>query len=153
MDTIWQEPESESSPGDAAEGAADARGRSGRRRQRLPATPDELVELRAVGAVGEICARFFDVEGRPCNTTLDRRMVALDLRQLREVPLVVGVAYGRQKDAAILGAVRGGYVKSLVTDDATATAVLALARSSRDVAMPSPVVPIDGDRRPPGEAI
>ena len=39
---------------------------------------------------------------------------------------------GRQKAAAILGAVRGGYVKSLVTDDVTAMAVLALARSLAD---------------------
>jgi len=102
------------------------------RRQLLPLTEDEVAELRNVGAVGEICTRFFDVDGRPCVTSLDRRMVALNLTQLRAVPLVIGVAAGRQKAAAILGAVRGGYVKSLVTDDVTAMAVLALARSLAD---------------------
>lgn len=66
-------------------------------------------------------------------------MVALDLAQLRAVPLVVGVACGRQKAAAILGAVRGGYVKSLVTDDATALAVLALARPANGEAAGQPV--------------
>jgi hypothetical protein len=55
-------------------------------------------------------------------------MIAIDLGQLRAVPLVIGVACGKQKAAAILGAARGGYVKSLVTDDVTATEVLALAR-------------------------
>lgn len=122
------------SPGAAVppDGAAspDGRGGPGPRRRLLPVTDEEMAELRTVGAVGEICTRFFDVDGRPCVTSLDRRMVALDLDQLRAVPLVVGVAHGRQKAAAILGAVRGGYLKSLVTDDVTATAVLALARSS-----------------------
>jgi DNA-binding transcriptional regulator LsrR (DeoR family) len=99
-----------------------------RGRPRLsPITEDESIELRNVGAVGEICARFFDVEGRPCVTSLDRRMVALDLSQLRAVPLAVGVASGVKKARAILGAVRGGYVKSLITDDVTAMEVLALA--------------------------
>lgn len=110
------------------DGAAMAR--PGHRRQILPVTDDEAAELQRVGAVGEICARFFDSSGQPCDTTLDRRMVALDLHQLRDVPLVVGVACGREKAAAILGAVRGGYVKSLVTDDVTATEILTLARSS-----------------------
>ena len=109
------------SPSDALPGRS-------HRRQLLPVSDDEVTELRDVGAVGEICTRFFDVAGRPCITALDRRLVALDLHQLRAVPLVVGVASGKSKAAAILGAVRGGYVNSLVTDDVTATEVLGLAR-------------------------
>ncbi|MCC7370230.1 MAG: hypothetical protein IT306_17530 [Chloroflexi bacterium] len=99
-------------------------------RPELPVTSDEFAELRRAGAVGEICARFFDIDGRPCVTSLDRRMVALDLPRLRDVPLVIGVARGRQKARAILGAVRGGYVKTLVTDEVTALEVLTLARPS-----------------------
>src|SRR5205823_5527569 len=95
----------------------------------LPVTEDEVAELRNAGAVGEICARFFDIDGQACVTSLDRRTVGLDLSQLRAVPLVIGVACGKHKANAILGAVRGGYVKSLVTDDVTATEVLALAPS------------------------
>jgi DNA-binding transcriptional regulator LsrR (DeoR family) len=98
------------------------------RRQVLPVTDEDVAELRQVGAVGEICTRFFDVRGEPCVTSLDRRMVAVDLREFRTVPLVIGVACGRHKAPAILGAVRGSYVKSLVTDQATATELLALAR-------------------------
>ena len=87
----------------------------------------ELSELHAAGAVGEICARFYDINGGPCATSLDRRMVAPDLEQLRSIPLIIGVACGHEKAAAILGAVRGGYVKTLVTDDVTAVAILSLA--------------------------
>jgi DNA-binding transcriptional regulator LsrR (DeoR family) len=57
-------------------------------------------------------------------------MVALELGHVRAVPLVIGVASGKHKAAAILGAVRGGYVKVLVTDDVTAKEVLAQARSA-----------------------
>jgi deoxyribonucleoside regulator len=110
------------------------------RRQVLPVTDDDLTELRQAGAVGEICTRFFDASGQPCITSLDRRMVAIDLTEFRAVPLVVGVASGKQKAPAILGAVRGGYVKSLVTDDATAKELLRLAQTSRaksDVDIPA----------------
>lgn len=92
-----------------------------------PVTEAEVTELRRAGAVGEISARFFDIDGWQCVTSLDRRMVALDLHQLKTIPSVIGVACGSRKAAAILGAVRGGYVKSLITDDITAAEVLALA--------------------------
>lgn len=95
----------------------------------LAFTEGEVMELRMHGAVGEICTRFFDIHGKPCSTSLDQRLVALDLNQMRSVPLVIGVAYGKSKAAAILGALRGGYLKTLVTDDGTAAEVLALARS------------------------
>lgn len=108
----------------------DAAGGPARRRQVLPVTDDEVAEVQRAGAVGEICSKFFDASGEPCVTSLDRRMVALDLQQLRAVPLVVGVAYGEQKAAAILAAARGGYVKSLVTDEVTAATVLGLAGRS-----------------------
>jgi DNA-binding transcriptional regulator LsrR (DeoR family) len=130
LDTVSRPPGATAASDEASADAPRARPRQRCRRRLLPVTDDEATELQNVGAVGEICARFFDRAGSPCVTSLDRRMVALDLGQLRAVPLVIGVACGRQKAAAILGAVRGGYVKTLVTDDSTATAVLALARSA-----------------------
>jgi DNA-binding transcriptional regulator LsrR (DeoR family) len=130
IETIASPTEAPSSPVESGHGASEGRPWQRQRRQVVPVSEDEVAELRSVGAVGEICTRFFDVRGEPCRTALDRRMVGLDLDQLRAVPLVIGVACGRPKAAAILGAVRGGYVKSLVTDEVTATAVLALARST-----------------------
>jgi DNA-binding transcriptional regulator LsrR (DeoR family) len=102
------------------------------RRQVWRVTDAELGEFRVAGAVGEICTRFFDAAGEPCTTSLDRRMLAIDLREFRKVALVVGVASGPYKARAILGAVRGGYIKSLVTDDATAREMLKLASARAD---------------------
>src|SRR5205814_1103639 len=59
------------SPGGAAVGSPDAGPSQRCHRRRLPVTEDEVTELRDVGAVGEICARFFDSEGQPCRTSLD----------------------------------------------------------------------------------
>lgn len=95
-------------------------------------TEPELAELRALGAVGEICMRFFNSEGKPCTTSLEKRLVGIDLRQVRSIPLVIGVASGSHKAAAILGALCGGYVKALVTDDVTAEEVLSRARTVVD---------------------
>lgn len=81
--------------------------------------------LRQAGAVGDVCGRHFDAEGRPCDVELNRRVVGLPLDALHRIPLVIGVASGRLKADAILGALRGRHVDVLVTDAATAADVLA----------------------------
>ncbi|MBP1693924.1 MAG: hypothetical protein H6Q37_1807 [Chloroflexi bacterium] len=80
----------------------------------------ELELLRSRGAVGDILLRFFDVKGRLVKTTLDARVVSMPLERLKQVDRSIGVAGGKRKHAAILGAVRGGWVNILVTDRGTA---------------------------------
>lgn len=84
----------------------------------------ELAEFRVAGAVGDICARSFDARGRPCRLSFDRRIVGLDLATIRRIPLVIGVATGGRKAAAIRGALEGKLVNALITDEAAALAVL-----------------------------
>lgn len=80
--------------------------------------------LQASGAVGDICMRFFDAAGRPVETL--SYLFSIELEQLRSVPRVVAAACGASKGAAILGAVRGGYIDVLVTDAMAAREVLRL---------------------------
>ena len=56
------------------------------------------------------------------------RTIAFDARQLARVPLTIVVAEGPTKFGPILGALRAGIVKVLVTDAGTADAVLTLDR-------------------------
>jgi deoxyribonucleoside regulator len=128
------ESESEAAQRIAVQGSRNGTTRSSNvtRHQVVPVTDEDVAEIRQAGGVGEICTRFFDASGQPCITALDRRMVAIDLAEFRAVPLVIGVASGKQKARAILGAVRGGYIKSLVTDNATAQELLSLARAAAD---------------------
>lgn len=86
--------------------------------------PEEVAELRSQGAVGDIALRFFDAGGRPVRSDLDERVIGIGLDQLKQIPRVVGVAGGPGKEDAIRGAVLGGYINVLVTDQVTAASLL-----------------------------
>jgi deoxyribonucleoside regulator len=94
--------------------------------------PHELRELERSGAVGDVCGRCFDARGEACRLSFDDRVIGLDLEQLRRIPLVVGVAVGAHKGAALAAALRGRLLDVLVTDRAAAEAVLdeSLVRSA-----------------------
>jgi DNA-binding transcriptional regulator LsrR (DeoR family) len=86
---------------------------------------EELEMLRAHGAVGDICLRFFDRQGKPVVTPLNGRVIGMELAQLRRASRVVGVAGGRRKTAAIRGALAGGLISVLITDRNTARRLVA----------------------------
>ena len=90
---------------------------------------DSLAQFEVAGAVGDICGRFYDINGRPIEGS--GGVLGIDLEQLRKLDNVVGIAGGADKAAAILGALRGGYLKTLITDTVTAGLVLEQHRTSR----------------------
>jgi DNA-binding transcriptional regulator LsrR (DeoR family) len=85
---------------------------------------EELDGLRNQGSVGDICLRFFDQMGKPVQTPLNERVIGMQLEQLRKIPRSVGIAGGRRKLSAILGALRGRWINVLITDRATAAALV-----------------------------
>jgi len=91
----------------------------------------ELETLRASGAVGDICLRFFDRQGAPVVTPLNDRVIGADLRHLRHASRVVGVAGGSRKTAAIRAALVGRLVNVLITDGNTARRLVAEKASPR----------------------
>jgi DNA-binding transcriptional regulator LsrR (DeoR family) len=84
----------------------------------------ERESLRSLGAVGDVCLRFFDADGAPIQTPLNDRVIGMELEQLRKVKRSVGIAGGAQKLAAIRGAVRGALINVLITDSFTAQALI-----------------------------
>lgn len=86
-------------------------------------TARERAELRGLGAVGDICFRFYDADGKPVRSPLVKRVIGIDLVTLRTCKHVVGVAAGTEKVSAILGALRGGYLDVLITDQHTASSL------------------------------
>ncbi len=88
-------------------------------------TPEEVARFTAMGAVGDMLGEWFDAQGRIVSGATSSRRIGIGLDQLRELPNVVGVAGGRHKAEAVLGAIRGGYIKVLVTDENTAEELLA----------------------------
>jgi len=89
----------------------------------------ELREISAQGAVGDICGRLFDAEGLPCAVSAMERVIGLELDAMRRLPLVIGIATGREKHRAIRAALKGGLVRALVTDSEAAREVLGDGRA------------------------
>jgi len=86
----------------------------------------EFEEVRSAGVVGVICGHHFDIHGNVLDIDVNRRVVGVDPRALGKVPVVMGVAGDIVKAEAIFGALNGGYVNVLVTDDTAAQKVLQL---------------------------
>jgi len=76
-------------------------------------------------AAGEILLRVIDEFGEELDTNLNQRIVGLELEALKKIPLTIGVATTQEKVMPIVAALRGGYLKVLVTDEETAKEVLA----------------------------
>jgi DNA-binding transcriptional regulator LsrR (DeoR family) len=85
---------------------------------------DDQAKLLAAGAVGDVCHRFFDSAGISVPNDLDNRVLGIDPDTLRAIPRRIGFAGGPRKHEAIHAAIIGGWVNVLVTDIATANALL-----------------------------
>lgn len=89
----------------------------------------ERDQLQAAHAVGEICGRYFDIHGNECETPLKSRSISIEFANLRSIPHTIGVTIGKEDATAVLAAVRGGLLKSLITDESTAEVLLELANN------------------------
>jgi DNA-binding transcriptional regulator LsrR (DeoR family) len=85
-----------------------------------------LETIQAVGAVGDVCALYFDIEGNLAQIDFHHRRIGVSIEGLKEIDIRLGVAGNPEKSLAILGAIRGEYINSLVTDNHTAQEVLDL---------------------------
>ncbi|MCZ7833621.1 transcriptional regulator LsrR [Atlantibacter hermannii] len=80
------------------------------------------------GAVGDILGYFLQADGEQVDDLpIHRELLGISLNELAQLPTIVGVAGGEEKADAIYAALRGGRINGLVTEEATARAVLALA--------------------------
>jgi deoxyribonucleoside regulator len=93
-------------------------------------TEAELAAITVKGGVGDILTTFYDIEGRILSLPFHERIIGLPLTHLHEIGCVIGVAAGREKAPAIIGALRGGFINCLVIDDQAARAVLQLSAGS-----------------------
>ena len=85
---------------------------------------DFIKELREKKAVGNICLRYFDEEGKCVDSELHRLEVGIDGETLKNIPNVVCAAGGPEKYQAIYSAIKGGFINTLVTDKNTADFLL-----------------------------
>ena len=84
----------------------------------------EIKELKQAGVIGEICGRFFDANGKECETEYKNRVISLQFDQLGKIPLVAAMVCGEKRSNAVKAAIKGGLINCLITDNATAAALL-----------------------------
>ncbi|KKX33268.1 sugar-binding transcriptional regulator [Rhizobium sp. LC145] len=85
---------------------------------------DELALLQSAGAVGEIVGWTFDKDGRLIKGITNDRVASAPIPSCDRT-LVIGVAKGERKLAALYGALRGHLINGLITDALTAENLLA----------------------------
>jgi DNA-binding transcriptional regulator LsrR (DeoR family) len=91
------------------------------RESRNETTSMDQEELRSLGAVGDICLRYFDKNGAMIQSKFDRRVIAISPEQIRKINNTVVVGGGGGKLEAIRAALLGKWVDTLITDSNTAS--------------------------------
>lgn len=87
----------------------------------------EILELDNAKAVGSISGYFFDINGRIIDLPdFYNRIICVSKERLLKIPFRLGVAVDPQKSKAILGALRGKLINSLITCSYTAERILKL---------------------------
>jgi len=88
-------------------------------------TEAELRALVEAGAVGEIIGWAYDCDGELITGQTNDRVASVPLMRPPAQP-VIGVSRGENKLAAIRGALAGGWITGLITDETTAETLLEL---------------------------
>ncbi|MGC6404904.1 transcriptional regulator LsrR [Bisgaard Taxon 45] len=82
--------------------------------------------IREQGAVGDILGYFMQKDGRlQPDMPLHEELISVTLDNLKKIPNVIGIAGGEEKVEAILSALYGQHINSLVTEEKTARMMLA----------------------------
>lgn len=86
-------------------------------------TDQSRLDLISHGAVGHLLARPFDINGKSVEM-LDRYIIGAELKALKVPDWSIGVSAAEFKAEATLGAIRGGYINTLVVDQKLASKLL-----------------------------
>lgn len=87
-------------------------------------TENEMEILSRQGAIGDILGQFYDCNGNKLDTSIHKRLISFDINALKSKNNVIGIAGGHHKVQSIRGAINGGYIDILITDEDTAKELL-----------------------------
>ncbi len=80
--------------------------------------------LRDRGVAGDICGRFYDVQGREVETPFAKRIIGITLNDLKRAELSIAIAGGIDKVLPLRAALTGGWINTVITDEHTARGVM-----------------------------
>ncbi len=81
-------------------------------------------QVLAAGVRADLCATLIDDTGGVVPSPLDKLGLALNAKQIRRIPERVAIAGGLEKASAILAALKGNWITTLVTDAGVARRLL-----------------------------
>lgn len=87
---------------------------------------EEVLKLRSKGGVGDVTFRVFNSAGEIVDKDFDAAVMGIGKKEILNIPLRIGIAYGAEKVEAIKGAIKGNFINILITDDVTAEGILEL---------------------------
>ncbi|MGV8908824.1 MAG: sugar-binding transcriptional regulator [Propionicimonas sp.] len=87
----------------------------------------EVALLAGQAPAGDICGRYFDINGKPLGLPTSERVIGITMQELAAVPEVWGLAGGVEKAPGVVGALRTGTLNGVVLDEELARAALNLA--------------------------
>ena len=85
---------------------------------------EESDDLHARQVAGDICSRFYDINGVTVETNMSEKTLSIETNKLKQARYSIGIAMGEEKYSGILGALRGNYINGLVTNSHTAELLL-----------------------------
>ncbi|MGF7885387.1 sugar-binding transcriptional regulator, partial [Klebsiella pneumoniae] len=85
---------------------------------------EESDDLNARHVAGDICSRFYDINGGLVDTNMSEKTLSIEMAKLRQARYSIGIAMGEEKYSGILGALHGRYINCLVTNRETAELLL-----------------------------
>jgi DNA-binding transcriptional regulator LsrR (DeoR family) len=91
---------------------------------------NDLDTIRNAGAVGDVSGQYFTINGELADVDFHKRVMGINFEDLLNIPIRIGVAGSMEKAKAILGAIRGGFINILITDNNTAARMLEIADNS-----------------------
>ena len=90
-----------------------------------------LRDFSARGAVGDIGLQYFDINGESEQfASHNERVAGMTLADIRKVPRRIAVVAGSDKVEAVIGAICGGYINTLITDASCAEGLLACRKDT-----------------------
>lgn len=92
--------------------------------------PKARQELLDLGAVGFICAHFFDQDGNFIDHEMNERVIGIKTEKIKQNKIVL-IAGGLSKCKAIYAILKGGHINTLICDDMTLRKVIEADKSYR----------------------
>lgn len=88
-------------------------------------TDEEVQEFAGNGVVGNVALQFFDADGDTEKfKSFNERVAGMSAAMMKKVRNRIGIAGGSERVEAVKGAIRGGYVNMLITNNECAEKLL-----------------------------